>query len=48
MPLLTTRMLRSFTIGFALGAIAVASFAGAANVPGGNHLVPSALAAPAR
>ena len=43
----TPRMLRSFAIGFVLGTIAVATFAGAAGMPGGSQVIPAAIAAPA-
>lgn len=45
MNVFNPRMLRSFAIGFALGALAVASIAGASH--GGTRMVPAAVAAPA-
>jgi len=48
MDLFTPRLLRSFAIGFVLGAIGVATLALAERSPGSAQVVPSAIAAPAQ
>ncbi|MBU6267603.1 MAG: hypothetical protein KGN34_08690 [Sphingomonadales bacterium] len=48
MNLLSPRLLRSFAIGFVLGAIGVATLALAERSPGSAQVVPSAIAAPVR
>jgi len=48
MTLFNARLVRSFAIGFVLGAIGVVAMAGASHGPGGNQVVPAAIAAPAK
>lgn len=46
MPLIQTDLIRSFAVGFALGAVGLVAVMGSSGDEGGTGLVPQAIAAP--